>query len=87
MSPEQRRQAAGSWRQAMAPYLERRTGPRKVALDPAEAPALLWSPLLPGIPAGPSLDRFVRETGSAPDRFMNSAVSASKRKRFLAMAR
>ena len=46
MSPEQRRQGAGSWRQAMAPYLERRTGPRKVALDPADAPALLWSPLL-----------------------------------------
>src|SRR5215813_2842367 len=34
MTPEEREMAAASWRQSMAPLLERRVGPRKVALDP-----------------------------------------------------
>jgi Asp-tRNA(Asn)/Glu-tRNA(Gln) amidotransferase A subunit family amidase len=50
----------------MAPYLERRTGPRRVALGDADAPATLWNPLLPGIPAPPATDRFVRSTAVAP---------------------
>jgi Asp-tRNA(Asn)/Glu-tRNA(Gln) amidotransferase A subunit family amidase len=58
--PEERQQAAASWRQSMAPYLERRTGPRAVALGAADAPASLWNPRLPGIVAGPAQDRFVR---------------------------
>src|SRR5215467_4792626 len=29
MTPAERQQAAGSWRQSLAQYLERRTGPRK----------------------------------------------------------
>jgi Asp-tRNA(Asn)/Glu-tRNA(Gln) amidotransferase A subunit family amidase len=66
MSPAHRKQAAGSWRQAMAPYLERRTGPRKLALAPTDAPALVWNPMLPGIAPGPSRDRFVRGRGGAP---------------------
>lgn len=32
MTPAERQQAADSWRQSLAPYLERRTGPRKVAI-------------------------------------------------------
>ena len=44
----ERAQAAGNWRQAMAPLYERRTGPRKVALEPTLAPATVWNPLLPG---------------------------------------
>jgi len=63
MSPAERQQAAGSWRESMAPYLERRTGPRKVAIAPTDAPATLWNPLLPGIPLPPSRDRFVRSAG------------------------
>ena len=63
MSPAERQQAAGSWRESMAPYLERRTGPRNVAIAPADAPATLWNPLLPGIPMPPSRDRFVRSAG------------------------
>jgi hypothetical protein len=31
--------AAGSWREAMAPLYERRTGPKKVQLEAALAPA------------------------------------------------
>ena len=64
MSPAERQQAAGSWRSAMAPYLERRTGPRKVAIADTDAPASVWNPLLPGIPKPASRDRFVR---SKPD--------------------
>jgi Asp-tRNA(Asn)/Glu-tRNA(Gln) amidotransferase A subunit family amidase len=48
----------------MAPYLERRTGPRKVAIAATDAPATLWNPMLPGVPSGPARDRFVR---SKPD--------------------
>ncbi len=66
LSPEQRRQAAGSWRSAMAPYLERRTGPRKVELATTDAPALLWDPSLPGTLSGPARDRFVRSAGGVP---------------------
>src|SRR5581483_7597426 len=33
-----REMAASTWRRAMAPLLERRVGPRKVARDPAVAP-------------------------------------------------
>jgi Asp-tRNA(Asn)/Glu-tRNA(Gln) amidotransferase A subunit family amidase len=60
MTPEERRQAADSWRRSLAPYLERRAGPRKVALTDTDAPATLWNPLLPGLPAPPSGDRFIR---------------------------
>ena len=63
LSDDERRQAAASWRQSMAPYLERRTGPRRVTLDDADAPALLWNPMLPGIPVLPKQDRFVRTPG------------------------
>ncbi len=61
--PEERQQAAASWRQSIAPYLERRAGPRTVALGAADAPATLWTPRLPGIAAGPAQDRFVRTRG------------------------
>jgi Asp-tRNA(Asn)/Glu-tRNA(Gln) amidotransferase A subunit family amidase len=60
MTQAERQQAAGSWRQSLAQYLERRTGPRKVAIADTDAPATLWNPALPGLTATPSLDRFVR---------------------------
>jgi Asp-tRNA(Asn)/Glu-tRNA(Gln) amidotransferase A subunit family amidase len=61
LTPAERQQAADSWRTSMAPYLERRTGPRKVALEAADAPATLWNPSLPGlVSSSPSTDRFVR---------------------------
>jgi len=65
MTPAERQQAADSWRSAMAPYLERRTGPRKVAISDTDAPASLWNPMLPGIPPGPARDRFVRSKPEA----------------------
>src|SRR5262252_8865469 len=38
MTETERQQAANSWRQSLAPYLERRTGPRKVAIADTDAP-------------------------------------------------
>jgi Asp-tRNA(Asn)/Glu-tRNA(Gln) amidotransferase A subunit family amidase len=47
----------------MAPLYERRTGPRKVALDPTVSPASHWNPALPGLTVGPARNRFVRSPG------------------------
>lgn len=60
MTAAERQQAADSWRTSLAQYLERRTGPRKVSIKDTDAPATLWNPLLPGIPAVQLRDRFVR---------------------------
>ena len=60
MTEAQRQQAADSWRQSLAQYLERRTGPRKVALADTDAPATIWNPMLPGIAAPAIRDQFVR---------------------------
>jgi len=60
MTPAERQQAADSWRQLLAPYLERRTGPRRVAIADTDAPATLWNPMLPGLAPISSTDRFVR---------------------------
>ncbi|MBS1806097.1 MAG: amidase [Acidobacteria bacterium] len=48
MSEADRAQAAGNWQRAMAPLYERRTGPRKMTLEPNIAPATIWNPILPG---------------------------------------
>src|SRR6266581_424867 len=60
MTPAERQQAADSWRESLAPYLERRTGPRKLAIAATDSPATLWNPMLPGIASSPSRDQFVR---------------------------
>jgi hypothetical protein len=77
-TPAERAQAAGNWRVSLAPLYERRTGPRKAALDPALAPASRWDPMLRGLPAAPTRNRFVRSgeaggplptaTGTSPSR-------------------
>jgi len=60
LTVRERSVAADSWRKTMAPLYERRTGPRKVALDTALAPWSRWDPVLPGQKAGPGRDRFIR---------------------------
>ncbi len=60
LSANERTMAAASWRRSMAPYLERRTGPRKLALEPELAPGTLWIPSTIGGETGPARDRFVR---------------------------
>jgi Asp-tRNA(Asn)/Glu-tRNA(Gln) amidotransferase A subunit family amidase len=74
MTPAERQQAADTWRRSLAPYLERRTGPRKAAVTSTDAPAMLWNPVLPGTTGGPSQDRFVRSTGD--DRPLPSSDDA-----------
>jgi Asp-tRNA(Asn)/Glu-tRNA(Gln) amidotransferase A subunit family amidase len=66
MTPADRDTAAGNWRKSMAPVYERRTGPRKVSLDPSIAPASRWDPALPGIQIGPGRDRFERAKTETP---------------------
>jgi Asp-tRNA(Asn)/Glu-tRNA(Gln) amidotransferase A subunit family amidase len=76
MTPPERQQAADSWRQSIAPYLERRTGPRKVEIAATDAPALLWNPMLPGSMAQPLRDRFVRsKAGEAPLPSSDDAIA------------
>ena len=60
LSGEERAMAAASWRTSMAAMLERRSGPRKVSLEAALAPATRWNPVLSGASAGPARDTFVR---------------------------
>src|SRR5437763_10292807 len=62
MTAAQRAMAASSWRKTMAAIYERRTGPRKIALEANLAPASRWNPLLPGLQDGPAHDRFIRST-------------------------
>src|SRR6185436_9369845 len=42
----ERDMAAASWRRSMASMSERRTGPRKVMLEPTTPPATRWNPVL-----------------------------------------
>jgi len=65
LTPAERQQASDTWRTSLAQYLERRTGPRKVAIAPTDSPATLWNPVLPGLGAGPGRDRFVRSKSDA----------------------
>jgi Asp-tRNA(Asn)/Glu-tRNA(Gln) amidotransferase A subunit family amidase len=52
--------AAESWRVNLASVYERRTGPRKVALEPSVAPWSRYVSALPGERVGPQQDQFVR---------------------------
>jgi len=59
MTAAERAQAAGNWRRSMAPLYERRTGPKKIAIEPSIAPWSRWDPVLPGTTAGPQRDQFL----------------------------
>jgi Asp-tRNA(Asn)/Glu-tRNA(Gln) amidotransferase A subunit family amidase len=76
--PEQT-MAASSWRKTMAALYERRTGPRKVALEATLAPATRWNPILPGLKTIPERDRFVRsntDPGALPARDQDIAFAS-----------
>jgi Asp-tRNA(Asn)/Glu-tRNA(Gln) amidotransferase A subunit family amidase len=62
LTAQEARDAAGSWRVAMAPLYERRTGPKKMALESTLQPASRWEPAQYGADRGRNL--FVR---SKPD--------------------
>ena len=59
MTTAEQTQLAESWRRSMASTMERRTGPRKLALESTLSPATIWNPTIPGVAAGPARDRFV----------------------------
>jgi Asp-tRNA(Asn)/Glu-tRNA(Gln) amidotransferase A subunit family amidase len=65
LSSAERTVAAESWRVNLASVYERRTGPRKVTLDATLAPWSRYNSVLPGQPAGPQRDRFVRSEANA----------------------
>jgi Asp-tRNA(Asn)/Glu-tRNA(Gln) amidotransferase A subunit family amidase len=65
LTPAERAQAAGNWRVSLAPLYERRTGPRKLALEASLAPASLWNPAIPGVTVKPAARRFVRTPSAA----------------------
>ncbi len=69
LSDAERAQAASNWRESMAALYERRTGPRRVPLDPAIVPYSQVNPVLPGHRIEHAQDRFVRtqtEPGALP---------------------
>jgi Asp-tRNA(Asn)/Glu-tRNA(Gln) amidotransferase A subunit family amidase len=79
MTQAERQQAADSWRRSLAPYLERRAGPRKVSLAATDAPATLWNPMLPGVPEVATRDRFVQSApNSAPVPSSDDAIAFAR---------
>jgi Asp-tRNA(Asn)/Glu-tRNA(Gln) amidotransferase A subunit family amidase len=71
LTAAERAQAAGNWRNSMAALYERRTGPKKVALESTISPATRWNPVLPGMKVGPERDQFIRtqnDPGPLPTR-------------------
>ena len=66
LTERERAEAAGNWRNSVAPVYERRTGPRKLAIESGIAPWSRWDPILPGTQGGPAENRFVRSV--ADDR-------------------
>jgi Asp-tRNA(Asn)/Glu-tRNA(Gln) amidotransferase A subunit family amidase len=73
LAESERTVAAASWRENMASLYERRTGPRKAALEPALAPATRWNPMLPGLESLPARDQFVRSKSDPGPLPTNSA--------------
>jgi Asp-tRNA(Asn)/Glu-tRNA(Gln) amidotransferase A subunit family amidase len=62
LTETQRGQAAATWRVAMAPLYERRTGPNKISLETTLPPASRWDPRPPGQRPAGSVRRFIRRT-------------------------
>jgi Asp-tRNA(Asn)/Glu-tRNA(Gln) amidotransferase A subunit family amidase len=59
----EREMAAATWRRTLASVYERRSGPRKLALEATLAPATQWNPLLPGLKPAEQRDRFISSAG------------------------
>jgi Asp-tRNA(Asn)/Glu-tRNA(Gln) amidotransferase A subunit family amidase len=63
----------------MASLYERRTGPKKLALEASLAPATIWNPTLPGLKPQSAQDRFIRskiDPGPVPSREEDFAFSS-----------
>lgn len=66
MTEAQRAMAVANWPTSMAALLERRTGPRKVALEEGLPPATTWFPAMGRAHVGPAHDRFVPSKAATP---------------------
>src|SRR5581483_2661769 len=66
LTSNERAEAAESWPVAMAPLLERRAGPRKVALEPTLAPYSRCDPAQEYKKVGPERSRFIRTHAEIP---------------------
>jgi Asp-tRNA(Asn)/Glu-tRNA(Gln) amidotransferase A subunit family amidase len=75
LTEKDRAQAAGNWRQAMAPLYERRTGPRKVAIPDTAVPYSRWDCTLPGMNPGPAKNEFIRTKFDAPLPTTDEAIA------------
>jgi Asp-tRNA(Asn)/Glu-tRNA(Gln) amidotransferase A subunit family amidase len=79
MTSADRATAASNWRMQMAPLYERRTGPRKIALEDGLAPATQWNPMLLGMTLAHSSEHdFVRSNDAhkpLPDKDENIAFA------------
>jgi Asp-tRNA(Asn)/Glu-tRNA(Gln) amidotransferase A subunit family amidase len=65
LRPDERAMAASTWSRTLASVYERRVGPRKLPIEATVAPATRWDPVIPGLKAGPSEDKFVRSESNA----------------------
>lgn len=59
-SDAERTMMAESWRRTLASTMERRTGPRKVAIPDELSPAMVWNPARTAGFTPPTRDRFLR---------------------------
>jgi Asp-tRNA(Asn)/Glu-tRNA(Gln) amidotransferase A subunit family amidase len=75
LTEKDRAQAAGNWRQAMAPLYERRVGPRKVAIPDTAVPYSRWDCTLPGMNPGPSKNEFIRTKLDGPLPTTDEAIA------------
>ncbi len=60
-------QAASNWRLSMAALHERRSGPRKVALEPSVVPATVWNPAQPAL--------FAHGSSAPREQFLRSPAT------------
>ena len=75
LTEKDRAQAAGNWRQAMAPLYERRTGPRKVAIPDTIPPYSRWDCLIPGTSPAPQKNQFIRTKSDIPLPATDEAIA------------
>jgi Asp-tRNA(Asn)/Glu-tRNA(Gln) amidotransferase A subunit family amidase len=65
LQQDERAMAATTWSRTLASVYERRVGPRRMTMEATVAPATRWEPIILGMHAGPSQDKFVRSESNA----------------------
>ena len=67
MTPKDRAEAAGNWQQSMAAVVERRVGPRKLAIGYGDVPATVWKPEMPRMIHPESMPLRIDSLTSVPE--------------------